>query len=47
MTYFNPKTNGIKNEVYNPVYDLDPQIEEDYFEGMRIRVNAFEDCEVS
>uniref|UniRef100_A0A914ZD20 Uncharacterized protein n=1 Tax=Panagrolaimus superbus TaxID=310955 RepID=A0A914ZD20_9BILA len=45
MTYFNPKTNGIKNEVYNPDYDLDPQIEEDFFEGMRIRVNAFDDCE--
>jgi hypothetical protein len=45
MTYFNPKNNGVKNEVYNPDYDLDPQIEEDFFEGMRIRVNAFEDCE--
>uniref|UniRef100_A0AC34F424 Uncharacterized protein n=1 Tax=Panagrolaimus sp. ES5 TaxID=591445 RepID=A0AC34F424_9BILA len=46
MTYFNPKTNGVKNEVYHPDYDLDPHVEEeDFFEGMRIRVNAFEDCE--
>uniref|UniRef100_A0A7E4ZXS6 PHD-type domain-containing protein n=1 Tax=Panagrellus redivivus TaxID=6233 RepID=A0A7E4ZXS6_PANRE len=39
---YDPKTNKYHTALYDDKYEFDPQVEEDYFEGMHIRVNAFE-----
>ncbi|KAH7725973.1 Protein T04B2.3 b [Aphelenchoides avenae] len=46
MTTYNPQNRSVKNEIYQTIKKEDlPHLQEDYFEGMHIRVNAFEDID--
>ncbi|KAE9556521.1 hypothetical protein FO519_000215 [Halicephalobus sp. NKZ332] len=45
-TTWNPKMDSTFHQICNPDYDMMGKVEEDYYEGMRVQVNAFNNLEV-
>uniref|UniRef100_A0A914ER36 Uncharacterized protein n=1 Tax=Acrobeloides nanus TaxID=290746 RepID=A0A914ER36_9BILA len=46
MTTYDPRTNRIREALYSPDDGhVEKRVEEDYFEGMNIRINAFDECD--